>query len=55
MVFAWLLSRPGLSAVIPGASRLAQLEENCAAADWALSADEAYQIDRILATPEQGA
>lgn len=47
----WLLSRPGMAAVIPGASRVAQIEDNCAAADWSLSPEEVYEIDRALATP----
>jgi aryl-alcohol dehydrogenase-like predicted oxidoreductase len=46
----WLLSRPGMAAVIPGASRVAQLEDNCAAADWSLSSEDVYEIDRALAT-----
>lgn len=51
IALAWLLSRPGVAAVIPGASRVAQLEDNCGVADWKLSADEMYEIDRVLAAP----
>jgi aryl-alcohol dehydrogenase-like predicted oxidoreductase len=51
IALAWLLSRPGLTAVIPGASRVEQLEDNCGAADWSLSVDESYEIDRVLAGP----
>lgn len=49
IALAWLLSRPGLSSVIPGASRVEQIEDNCAAADWMPSPDEIYQIDCALA------
>jgi aryl-alcohol dehydrogenase-like predicted oxidoreductase len=40
-----------VAAVIPGASRLEQLEDNCRIVDWNLSADEMYEIDRVLAAP----
>jgi aryl-alcohol dehydrogenase-like predicted oxidoreductase len=49
LALGWLLSRPGLSAVIPGASRVSQLEDNCAAADWMPTPDEIYEIDLALA------
>ena len=49
IALSWLLARPGVVSVIPGASKVDQLEENCRAADWALSSDEVYQIDQILA------
>ena len=51
IALSWLLSRPGIAAVIPGASRVEQLEDNCRIADWNLSADEMYEIDRVLAVP----
>jgi aryl-alcohol dehydrogenase-like predicted oxidoreductase len=51
IALSWLLSRPGVAAVIPGASRVEQLEENCGIAAWNLSADEVYEIDRVLAAP----
>lgn len=51
IALSWLLSRPGVAAVIPGASRVEQLEDNCRIADWNLSADEVYEIDRVLAAP----
>lgn len=49
LALAWLLGKPGVSAVIPGASRLDQLEENCGAAGWNLSPTEMLELDRILA------
>jgi aryl-alcohol dehydrogenase-like predicted oxidoreductase len=52
LALAWLLSRPGVAAVIPGASRVAQVEDNSAAGDWSLTADEMYELDRALAAPK---
>jgi len=49
IALSWLLSRPGVAAVIPGASKVEQLEENCRIASFTLSADEVYEIDRLLA------
>jgi aryl-alcohol dehydrogenase-like predicted oxidoreductase len=54
IALSWLLSQPGVAAVIPGASRVEQLEDNCRIADWELSADERYEIDRVLAAPAAG-
>lgn len=54
IALSWLLARPGVCSVIPGASRVAQLEENCKVGDWSLTADEVYEIDRVLATPDPG-
>ena len=47
LAHAWLLAHPQVSSVISGATRLAQMEENAKAADWALSPETfaaAYQI-----------
>lgn len=49
IALAWLLSRPGIAAVIPGASRVDQLADNCGVTEWNLTSDEAYEIDRALA------
>lgn len=54
LALCWLVSRPGVAVVIPGASRVEQIEHNCAAADWDLQPDEAYEIDRILAGVSPG-
>jgi aryl-alcohol dehydrogenase-like predicted oxidoreductase len=45
---AWLIRKPNVVA-IPGASSVAQLEENTAAADIDLSDDEAALLDRLSA------
>jgi len=45
---AWLIRKPNVVA-IPGASSVAQLEENTAAADVELSDDDAARLDRLSA------
>ena len=46
VALAWLLSKPNVIA-IPGASSIRQLEDNVAAADLALSADEVALLSRL--------
>lgn len=48
---AWLLSKPLVSSVILGASKLAQLDDTLAAADLALGADEVAELDKLTAPP----
>jgi aryl-alcohol dehydrogenase-like predicted oxidoreductase len=48
LAFSWLLSRPQVSSVIAGATRPEQVEQNVAAADWALSPEELAEIDRLV-------
>jgi aryl-alcohol dehydrogenase-like predicted oxidoreductase len=47
LAFSWLASRPQVSSVIAGATRVEQVEQNVKAIDWALSAEEIGKIDRI--------
>ena len=47
LAFSWLASRPQVSSVIAGATRVEQVEQNVKAIDWALSAEEIAEIDRI--------
>lgn len=47
LAFSWLASRPQVSSVIAGATRVEQIEANVKAIDWALSADELAEIDKI--------
>lgn len=54
VALGWLLSRPGVVSVIPGASRIEQLEENCGVADWQITTDEAFEIDQALAQATEG-
>src|ERR1700748_465508 len=47
LAFSWLASRPQVSSVIAGATRVEQVEQNVKAIDWALSAEELAEIDVI--------
>jgi aryl-alcohol dehydrogenase-like predicted oxidoreductase len=47
LAFSWLASRPQVSSVIAGATRVEQVEQNVKAIDWALSADDLAEIDKI--------
>ena len=49
LALAWLLAQPAVSTVIAGASSVAQIEANAAAAGWTLCAEELRQIDAALA------
>src|SRR6202161_2033289 len=45
LAFSWLASRPQVSSVIAGATRVEQVEQNVKAIDWKLSAEEIAEID----------
>lgn len=47
LAFSWLASRPQVSSVIAGATRVEQIEANVKAIDWALTADELTEIDTL--------
>jgi aryl-alcohol dehydrogenase-like predicted oxidoreductase len=47
LAFCWLASRPQVSSVIAGATRVEQVEQNVKAIGWALSAEDVAEIDRI--------
>jgi aryl-alcohol dehydrogenase-like predicted oxidoreductase len=47
LAFSWLASRPQVSSVIAGATRVEQIEQNVKAIDWQLSAEDIAEIDRI--------
>ena len=49
VALAWLLARPQVMSVIIGAKTTAQLDDNLAAADLELSADETAQLDAVSA------
>jgi aryl-alcohol dehydrogenase-like predicted oxidoreductase len=51
LALAWLLARPGVASVIPGASRHEQLAENVGVGDWNLTPTEVQEIDIVLAGP----
>ena len=50
---AWLLAKPVVTSVIIGAKRLDQLEDNLAAVDLKLTADELKQLDEVSALPPE--
>ncbi|MFH1085496.1 MAG: aldo/keto reductase, partial [Chloroflexota bacterium] len=45
----WVLHRPGVTAPIVGATSMAQLEDNLAAASWRLTDDERARLDAVSA------
>ena len=49
IALAWLLRKPGVASVIIGARRLAQLDENLAAFDVTLTADDMAALDAVSA------
>jgi len=48
LAIAWLLTRPAVTSVIIGATRVEQIEENCAAIDAQLSDADLAEIDRLF-------
>src|ERR1700677_864477 len=50
---AWLLAKPVVTSIIIGAKRLDQLEDNIAAVDLKLTADELKQLDEVSALPPE--
>jgi aryl-alcohol dehydrogenase-like predicted oxidoreductase len=51
VALAWLLTRPAVSSVIVGARTDAHLEDNLAAADVQLTADQRARLDEVSAPP----
>lgn len=51
IALAWLLARPGVTSVIIGMKRLAQLTDNPGATDIVLTVEERAQRDAISAMP----
>jgi aryl-alcohol dehydrogenase-like predicted oxidoreductase len=49
LAFSWLAAQPVVSSVIAGATKPEQIAANVKAADWALTADDLAEIDRITA------
>lgn len=47
LAFSWLLSHDVTSSVIAGATRPEQVDQNVAAADWALTAEDLAEVGRI--------
>lgn len=44
----WLISRPAVSSVIAGATRVEQVEENAQAADWIPSEEDLIRLDELF-------
>lgn len=49
LAFSWLLSRPAVSSVIAGATKVEQIADNVQAAGWELSEADLAEVDAILA------
>jgi aryl-alcohol dehydrogenase-like predicted oxidoreductase len=47
VALAWVQSRPGVASTIIGARRMDQLEQNLAALDLTLTADQIARLDRL--------
>lgn len=51
VALAWLLARPAVTSILLGAAKLPQLEDNLAAIELALSAEELERLDRATELP----
>jgi aryl-alcohol dehydrogenase-like predicted oxidoreductase len=49
VALAWLLSKPFVSSILLGASKISQLEDNLKASDVRLSANELAELDALTA------
>jgi aryl-alcohol dehydrogenase-like predicted oxidoreductase len=49
IALAWLLTKPYVSTILLGASKLSQLDDNLGAANLQLSADELAELDQVTA------
>jgi aryl-alcohol dehydrogenase-like predicted oxidoreductase len=47
LAFSWLQARPCVASVIAGATKPEQVEQNIAAASWALTPEDLAEVDRI--------
>ncbi len=48
LAHAWLLAQPQVSSVISGATKLEQVQANATAAGWALTPEEAQEVNAVL-------
>ena len=53
IALAWLLHRPVVTSVIIGAKTIEQLDDNLAATEITLTADELAQLDKVSALPPE--
>ena len=49
LALAWVASEPTVSVALVGTRRPEEMEENAAAADWALSPDERDELRAVVA------
>jgi len=47
LAFSWLAAQPVMGSIIAGATSVAQVQANAAAADWVLSKDELAEVERL--------
>ena len=52
LAIGWLASHSWVSSVIAGATKPEQLEQNVAAGEWKLTAEEMAEVDKITRRPE---
>ncbi|HEX4025185.1 MAG TPA: aldo/keto reductase [Steroidobacteraceae bacterium] len=48
LAIAWLLAKPYVPSVIAGATKPTQIEANCRAADWRLTAAQLAEVERLV-------
>jgi len=53
IALAWLLAKPAVTSVIIGAKNMKQLEDNCAAVDIKLTADQMKALDEVSMLPPE--
>ncbi len=53
VALAWLLAKPVVTSVIIGAKHVNQLQDNLAAVDLKLTAEEMKQLDEVSALPPE--
>ncbi|HEX4181858.1 MAG TPA: aldo/keto reductase [Caulobacteraceae bacterium] len=53
VALAWILAKPFVTAVIIGAKRMDQLEDNIAAADLTLTSEQITTLDKVSALPSE--
>jgi aryl-alcohol dehydrogenase-like predicted oxidoreductase len=49
LAFSWLAGRPTVGSIIAGATKPEQIDANVKAAEWALTAEDLAEIDKITA------
>ena len=49
LAMSWLAAQPSVSSVIAGATRVEQVVQNAAAAEWRLTSEDISEIDKIVA------